>query len=265
MMKILAIIGTPTREKGYTTKTVDALCAAVREQNPETECDYLFLGDLDLGRCQGHLTCIKQGEQACPFATEVAQIAARMDKADAVIFASPVHCFNVSTLMKNMIDLFVYQMHRPSFFGKKAVVVTSAAGAGQQGVLRYLKRTVGIWGFHVVGRLGSHAGLFEDPRYIPKLKAAAHKVAGNLSRAVERNITPQPGIADLINSASGARWSSAARKLRPTTGATGRRPAGSNRITTFPRARTPLPTGMAAMVEKLIDRTIRNAGVKPVT
>ena len=34
-----------------------------------------------------------------------------MEAADAVIFASPVHCFNVSTLMKNMIDLFVYQMH----------------------------------------------------------------------------------------------------------------------------------------------------------
>jgi hypothetical protein len=36
---------------------------------------------------------------------------------------------NVSALMKNFIDLFVIQMHRPSFFGKRALVVTTAAGA----------------------------------------------------------------------------------------------------------------------------------------
>ena len=32
--------------------------------------------------------------------------------------------------MKQMIDLFVFQMHRPSFFGKQAIVVAAGAGAG---------------------------------------------------------------------------------------------------------------------------------------
>ena len=129
---ILAIIGTPTREQGYTTKTVQALAKAVDERG-DARVEYLYLGDRQLAGCQGFLTCIKQGEASCPVSAGITPVLDAMRAADAVIFASPVHCFNVSTLMKNFCDLLVFQMHRPEFFGKPAVVVTSAAGAGQAG------------------------------------------------------------------------------------------------------------------------------------
>ena len=130
-MKILAIIGTPTRQSGYTTQTVDALARSLRAKG-QVEIEYIHLEDVPLARCQGFLTCVKFGEQKCPVGPQMAPLLAAMRAADGVIFASPVHCFNVSTLMKNFIDLLVYQMHRPEFFGKKALVVTSAAGAGHK-------------------------------------------------------------------------------------------------------------------------------------
>lgn len=144
-MRVLAIIGTPTKEEGFTTRTVEVLEQSLRSK-AEIRYEYLYLEDRNLSRCQGHLTCVKFGEQQCPFHDEIAPIKAAIEAADVVILASPVHCFNVSTLMKNLIDLFVYQMHRPQFFGKKAVVVTAAAGAGQNAVLKYLHKTARIWG-----------------------------------------------------------------------------------------------------------------------
>jgi hypothetical protein len=185
--------------------------------------------------------------------------------ADAVIFASPVHCFNVSTLMKNMIDLLVYQMHRPEFFGKKAIVVTSAAGAGQTGVLKYLRKTVSIWGFHVVGQLGTHSGLFEDLRYQPKLGKAADAVAGRLLRAIDRNVTPQPGIAELINFRV---WRSVIKRSKdasPYDWNYWQEAGWLEHDYYYPTSVNPLSNALAGFVEAMIERTIRNASVKPVT
>lgn len=51
-MKVLAIIGTPTKNSGYTMRSVVALensLQAIRD----TKFEYLFLEDLNLSRCQG--------------------------------------------------------------------------------------------------------------------------------------------------------------------------------------------------------------------
>ena len=95
-MKILAIVGTPTKSAGFTTQSVQLLEAALHKK-AKLEFEYLYLEDLRLPGCQGHLTCIKYGEQRCPYSAEIAPLTAKMNAADAVIFASPVHCFNVST------------------------------------------------------------------------------------------------------------------------------------------------------------------------
>jgi multimeric flavodoxin WrbA len=197
-MKILAIIGTPTRQDGYTTKTVEVLEQSFLKQR-KVEFDYIYLEDTNLSRCQGRLTCIKFGEHKCPFVQELNPLISAMNNADLVIFASPVHCFNISTLMKNFIDLLVYQMHRPAFFGKKALVVATAAGAGQKGILKYLRKTVANWGFDVVGQLGTHSGFFNEEKYLNKLKKAADNLAAKTLTQFDKAELPTPGLAELIN------------------------------------------------------------------
>lgn len=263
-MKILAIIGTPTRDAGYTTRTVAALEESLRSRVP-VDFEYLYLEDAGLSRCQGHLTCVKLGESKCPFSSEISPLLNKMQAADAVIFASPVHCFNVSTLMKNMIDLFVYQMHRPAFFGKKAVVVTAAAGAGQAGVLKYLEKTVAIWGFEVVGKFGTHAGLFDEPAYQPKLRKAADKVAHQLITAVSRNELPKPGLAELINFRVWRSVIKRSKEASPYDWDHWSRSGWLEQNYYYPARVNPLANMLAAFIEKMIGRAIQNVSVKPVT
>jgi multimeric flavodoxin WrbA len=263
-MKVLAIIGTPTRDKGYTTRSVEALEASMR-QKCELQIEYVFLEDINLSRCQGYLTCVKFGEQQCPVNDELQPLLEKMRTADAIVLASPVHCFNVSTLMKNFIDLLVYQMHRPEFFGKKALVVTSAAGAGQKGVLKYLRKTAAIWGLDVVGQFGTHSGLFEDERYIPKLTRAADSVATQLVTAVERGQMPKPGLAELINFRV---WRSVVKRTESASPFDWEHWQNSGWLEQdyyYPVTVNPVSNGIAWLLEKVIDRAIRNASVKPVS
>ena len=179
--------------------------------------------------------------------------------------ASPVHCFNVSTLMKNFIDLLVFQMHRPSFFGKKAVVVASAAGAGQKGILKYLRKTVANWGFEVVGQFGTHAGLFSADRYREKLAVAAERVAEDLLAAIDRGDTPAPGLAELINFRV---WRSVVNRTREASPYDWGHWQSSGWLTQnyyFQSRANPFANALAGLVEKMIDRAIRTAGVKPIT
>lgn len=263
-MKILAIIGTPTRQAGFTTQTVDALANSIRRKG-DADVEYVFLEDLSLSRCQGHLTCVKLGEQQCPVGPQMAPLVQAMRAADGVIFASPVHCFNVSTLMKNFIDLLVYQMHRPEFFGKKAVVVTSAAGAGQKDVLKYLRKTASIWGFDVVGQFGTHAGLFAAEKYQAKLERAADRVASDFLAAIDRNRLPEPGLAELINFRV---WRSVVRRTEtasPYDWAHWQKAGWLEQDYYYPANPGLIANGLAGLVEKLIERAIRTAGVSPLT
>ncbi|MEZ5562974.1 MAG: NAD(P)H-dependent oxidoreductase [Gammaproteobacteria bacterium] len=263
-MKVLAIIGTPTREKGYTTRSVEVLEQSLRRKS-DVQFEYLYLEDRNLSRCQGHLSCVKFGERQCPFHDEIAPIKAAIEAADVVIFASPVHCFNVSTLMKNLIDLFVYQMHRPQFFGKKAVVVTAAAGAGQGAVLKYLRKTARIWGFDVVAQFGTHAGLFAHENYQPKLAAAAARVADKMIAEVKRGKTGAPGLAELINFRV---WRSVVARTREASPYDWNHWQASGWLEQdyyFPVKANPLSKGIAALLERLIGWAIRNGSVRPIT
>lgn len=263
-MKILAIIGTPTGRDGYTTKSVEALEAGFRRKG-HANFDYLFLTENELSKCQGHLTCIKLGEQQCPYATELAPFTTAMEAADLVIFASPVHCFNVSTLMKNFIDLYVHQLHRPAFFGKKAIVVAAAAGAGQGAVLKYQQKTFANWGFHVVGRLGTHAGLFNDPRYQTKLEDAVDSVVDKAVEQVKRAELPQPGLVDLITFRV---WRSVVKQTEDASPYDWDHWRGSGWLEQdyyYPARVNMLSNGLAALVERMIARSIRKVSVKPLT
>lgn len=263
-MRVLAIIGTPTKEKGYTTRTVEVLEQSLKSKS-EIEFEYLYLEDRNLSRCQGYLSCVKFGEQQCPFHDEIAPIKAAIEAADVVILASPVHCFNVSTLMKNLIDLFVWQMHRPQFFGKKAVVVTAAAGAGQNAVLKYLHKTARIWGFDVVAQFGTHAGLFTHEKYQPKLAAAAARVADRIIAEVKRGQRGAPGLADLINFRVWRSVVARTREASPYDWNHWQKSGWLEQDYYFPVKVNALSNGIAALVERLIGWAIKTGSVKPVT
>ena len=263
-MRILAIIGTPTKEDGYTTKTVAEIEKSFQSKRA-VEFNYIFLKDARLSGCEGKLTCVKFGEHKCPFASELAPILKAMNDADVVIFASPVHCFSVSTLLKNFIDLLVFQMHRPAFFGKQALVVATAAGAGQKRVLKYMRKTFANWGFDVVGQLGTHGGFFDEPNYQRKLQPTIDKLTDKTLAAFDQAELPQPGLAELINFRVWRSTVSTNEANSPYDWEHWERSGWLEQDYYFKTRINVIGNSLAGMIEKLIARAIRNVSVGPVS
>jgi multimeric flavodoxin WrbA len=96
----------------------------------------LMLRDADLSQCTGCFVCIQKGEEHCPRKDDAPAIEQKMHDADGVIFSSPVYGMNVSGLMKVFVDRFSYIFHRPRFFEKKALLLTTTGALGHKDVLK---------------------------------------------------------------------------------------------------------------------------------
>jgi NAD(P)H-dependent FMN reductase len=118
------------------------------------EFEYIMLKDAGLSHCSGCLVCFGKGEDHCPHKDSAHIIEQKMHDADGVIFATPVYGMSVSALMKTFIDRFSYIFHRPRFFDKKALLLSTAGALGNKEVLDYLKLVTGLWGFDVSSRVG---------------------------------------------------------------------------------------------------------------
>ena len=197
-MKLLIINASPNKEEGYTHRTTEHLRKAFMERG-DHQVEQLFLMDSNLPYCDGCMGCIKNGINTCPVREKTAPIEQAIRRADAIVIGSPVHSFNVSALLKNMIDLFVTEVHRPSFFGKKVVVVATCAGGGQPPVLKYMRNTLSLWGMDVVGRLGTAASQFKRPDYVAMVEAKTDQLVDKLIVAVEKAEDPSPAMIDLIS------------------------------------------------------------------
>jgi len=150
-MKILVIMGSP--RKGNTYRAAERIREILRSYGP-AEFEYLWLREENLGFCRGCFTCIAKGEESCPVRDSAPAILQKMLDADGVIFASPVYGMNVCGLFKVFIDRFAYIFHRPWFFDKKALLLTTTGAVGASDVLKYLRLTAQIWGFEVAGEAG---------------------------------------------------------------------------------------------------------------
>ena len=198
-MRLTVIMGTQHALEGATGRIVTELTDRVRAADPSTVVDVVVTDELDLGpSCPACLSCMTEGEAACPNFDRTARVREAMDAADLVVFATPVHSFHVSATMKRFVDHFAYLIHRPRYFGTPVVLVSTAAGAGHDAALGYLGEAVRRWGFHVVGRLGVNGpGLAKAP-YRAKVDAALDELAATVVREVREGTEPTPTTKDLI-------------------------------------------------------------------
>jgi multimeric flavodoxin WrbA len=152
-MKILAIMGSP-RKLGNTYLVTKCIEEKLKQLDSTFEVEYLFLQDADLKICSGCRLCFDQGEACCPHRDDIPAIVARILQAEGVIFASPTYVGNMTGLMKNLMDRLAYFCHRPAFFHKKALLVSTTGSAGVWSALVMMSIPVGTWGFQVTGKLG---------------------------------------------------------------------------------------------------------------
>ena len=146
-MKILAICG--SQRKGNTFSVLNS----VREEFPDVDYEILMLKDMNLKDCLGCYACINRGPEKCPLKDDRDVIIKKMEDADGVVFATPTNTRNVTTLMKKFMDKLGYIAHRPYFFDKYALFVSTCKGFGADLANEYMSSNIGKYGFNVVSSL----------------------------------------------------------------------------------------------------------------
>ena len=150
-MKIVLIHGQNHKGSSY------HIGKMLAEQFSENEINEFFLPK-DLEHfCMGCYACITD-EEKCPFYAEKKKIMDEVEKADLLIFTTPTYCLRASAPMKAFIDLtFTYWMsHRPRkcMFSKRAVVISTAAGAGMKSATKDIQNTSFYWGVPYIKEYG---------------------------------------------------------------------------------------------------------------
>jgi len=143
-MKILAICGSP--RKGNTYKVLNSII----ENYPDIDYKILMLKDLNFELCKGCYSCVVRGEEKCPIKDDRDMIIEEMLDADGVIFASPTYSHMISAIMKNFFDRFGFYAHRPRFFNKYAMSLSTGSGYGAEFAIKYMDKMVGVFGFNMV-------------------------------------------------------------------------------------------------------------------
>ena len=197
-LKILALVGSPRNEESWTYKYMRIVEEKMQAIQP-VEVEYIFVQRLNVPFCDGCLKCINVGESACPDYDIIAPVAAKMDAADGLILGSPIHTFNITGLMKNFVEYFMYKRNRPSFFGKKAMVTATASGGGHTVVLDFLEQTANAWGCDVVTRVGISSTQTKKPHYIEKMNAVAEDAAQTFITEINKGELGSPKFRHLMN------------------------------------------------------------------
>lgn len=151
-MKITMLHGQD--HKGSTYHIGKMLADSIPEESEVVE--FFFPRDLN-SFCKGCYQCIED-EAKCPFYKEKNAIMQQIEDSDLLVFTSPTYCMAPSAPLKSFMDLtFTYWMsHRPRkrMFQKKAVVISTAAGAGMKQAIKPVRRMLFYWGIPVVKSYG---------------------------------------------------------------------------------------------------------------
>jgi multimeric flavodoxin WrbA len=136
-MRILAIVGT-YRKGGTIDSAVEAILASARAAGAETE--KICLIDRHIEFCTNCRTCTQEpGPQRgkCVLADDMQSIFDEIERADALVLASPMNCWTVTAVMKRFIERSLGYVYWPwgslapkprnKQLTKRAVVVTSSA------------------------------------------------------------------------------------------------------------------------------------------
>lgn len=148
MPLVTAFVGS-ARKYGVTYQATRQLLDDLQSFGDVTT-ELVFLGEYDIGLCRGCKACFTRGEAYCPLHDDRDELLAKMERSDGVVLASPVYSFQVSALMKALLDRLGFAIHRPRFHGRAYTSIVVEGLYGGREVVKYLGLVGGALGFNVV-------------------------------------------------------------------------------------------------------------------
>lgn len=129
-MKILGIVGS-YRKGGNTDLITDAILSGAARRGAEIE--KIFIDDLKIGSCRGCMDCRKEG--ICCQEDDVAELVAKIDRADGVVFGSPIYGNYITGQAKVLLDRMMGVINKTSYLPGKGPVKVSRLEAKKRNIL----------------------------------------------------------------------------------------------------------------------------------
>ena len=186
---ILGICGSARKSGSTATLLREVLDAAA----PGSEL--VFLSDLTIGFCSGCLSCVKH-KGACVKQDDMQWLLQKMLAAQALVLGSPNYYYDVSGLMKNMIDRSIASSYLGigeytgmdwhgwhPFAGKAGGLVLSQAAFGAEKALETFTCFAEYSGLHLIGEVIASTGN-QPVRDFPEYIEEARKLGALLREAI---------------------------------------------------------------------------------
>ncbi len=159
-MKCLIING--SCHKGNTWRLTELVKEDLLALDATLEFDEIHLKDIDLPYCLGCSLCFRQGHTRCPHNNVVQGIIDKIDECDGLIFAAPTFNMHIPAVAKNLIDHLSFMLHRPRYFDKKALIISTTGAVGAKDATKYVCGTLIGLGFNRCFQLPISAISYND-------------------------------------------------------------------------------------------------------
>jgi multimeric flavodoxin WrbA len=185
MSTVLGICGS-ARKKGNTATLLREVLDATGMEN-----ELVFLSDLTIGFCTGCLSCVKN-RGVCIKDDDMKGLLGKMIAAQAIVLGSPNYYYDVSGLMKNMIDRSISSSYRGvgeytgmewhgwrPFFDKVGGVVICQAAFGAEKAVETFKCFAEYSGLKLLGEVIAAVGnqtVTDFPEYIEESRQLGFKL-----------------------------------------------------------------------------------------
>lgn len=191
-MKVTIIHG--QNHKGSTYHIGRSLVNKILTENEITE----FFLPKDLNHfCLGCYKCIED-ETKCAYYEDKQKISKAIEQADILVFTTPVYCMRATAPIKTFIDLFFtdWMSHKPKkyMFSKKAVVISTAAGAGTKLAIKDITTCLFYWGIPYIKSYGVSVQAMCWADVKEKKKEIIERNISRLAEKLKRGNKPRVGF-----------------------------------------------------------------------
>ncbi|MGN0403201.1 MAG: flavodoxin family protein [Acetatifactor sp.] len=191
-MKIVLIHG--QNHRGSTWNIANILLQNLSCEKEVTE----FFLPRDLNHfCLGCYSCLEDRDK-CPFWEEKKTINDAIKEAELLVLTTPNYCMMPSAPMKAFLDLFYtnWMTHKPQeeMFSKRAVVITTAAGAGAGKAGKLVVNNLFNWGIPEVSRYGIAVNAMNWNMVPEKKKVKIEKDMCHLGRKLSKRSHVHVGL-----------------------------------------------------------------------
>ena len=155
-MKVVVILGSRNL-KGHTANAAAALVEGLNGEG--CQCNQIFLPQMKIERCRqcddnGWGICRSQGQ--CIIEDDFQGIVEKIEKSDAVVFATPVYFSDLSESMRAFLDRLrrtcMHELGKTKISGKIAlgICVAGGGGGGAPACTVSLEKVLSTCGFNIV-------------------------------------------------------------------------------------------------------------------